>query len=188
MIDTDQLFVDAVPGRRLEVQYGTNGQVFDWHNLREDQRRHNVPMPCPGRWDVHVRFAGGGGGVWPEVVYPLDISGGAALPLRVCVGDVRWDFWRGQYLRDWGVVRLCVPPPPNTGLLIPDDKVVAEDDVVVDNSVSWSGSYGCAHPAQYHGRPCVIKVSLGRSLARLGTFERSGPLSVHAFNGRVHAS
>ncbi len=84
MIDTDQLFVDAVPGRRLEVQYGTNGDVFGWHDLREDQRRHNVPVPCPGRWDLHVRFAGGGGGAWPEAVYPLDISGGTALP--VCLG------------------------------------------------------------------------------------------------------
>ncbi len=56
----------------------------------------------------------------------------------------------------------CTPLLHNTGFLIRDDKVVEEEeDVVVDTSVVWKGGYGFAHPAQYRGRACVIKVSGG---------------------------
>jgi hypothetical protein len=48
--------------------------------------------------------------------------------------------------------------PRCAGFAIPDGKVVADGDVTVDSSVTWKGSYGSAHPAQYRGRACVVKV------------------------------
>jgi hypothetical protein len=90
MCATDQLIVDAasVPGLRLEVQYSTQGQHFGWHDVPEVKRtdRYHIPMPCPGRWDLHLRFAASGaGGPWPQVVCPLDITGEA------CGRAVTWN-------------------------------------------------------------------------------------------------
>ncbi len=58
MQDTEALYVEAVVGRVLEVQYGRGTEVFGWHVLEEDQGRHNIPMPAPQAdpWTLQVRF------------------------------------------------------------------------------------------------------------------------------------
>jgi hypothetical protein len=43
---------------------------------------------------------------------------------------------------------------------LPADKIVDEADVTVDTSVCWYWDYGCAHPAVYNGRTCVLKVRI----------------------------
>ncbi len=72
--DTEALFVVAVVGRVLEVQYGRGPEMFGWHALGEDQGRHNIPMPAPGPWTLQVRFVARGV-AGPVGTYNLVVTG-----------------------------------------------------------------------------------------------------------------
>ena len=72
--DTEALYVEAVVGRVLEVQYGRGTEVFGWHVLEVDKGRHNIPMPAPGPWTLQVRLVARGV-AGPVGTYSLAVTG-----------------------------------------------------------------------------------------------------------------
>jgi hypothetical protein len=86
--DTDELYVDSVPTRAVEVQYGRGGELFGWHALGgwgslfgryAPDGTVNIPMPGPGTWTLQVRFATGWGAdrivLFPIYTYTLEVTG-----------------------------------------------------------------------------------------------------------------
>jgi hypothetical protein len=76
--DTDKLYVDSVPTRDVEVQYGREGELFGWHAL-DRSGGHHIPTPGPGTWTLQVRLmAWRGAGrvaVGPVCTYTLQVTG-----------------------------------------------------------------------------------------------------------------
>jgi hypothetical protein len=59
VLDTDELYVETLEGRWLEVEYSQNGVYFGWKPVSGCcDGKYLVNMPAVGDWTLFVRYQG----------------------------------------------------------------------------------------------------------------------------------
>ena len=59
VLDTDELYVETLEGRWLEVEYSQNGVYFGWKPVSGCcDGKYLVSMPAVGDWTLNVRYQG----------------------------------------------------------------------------------------------------------------------------------